>query len=627
MKRILLRNTQPLLGDRLMFTSVVRDLKAVCPNLAVGIISAGPEVWENNPHIDPAVNETNAEKIFDIGPAKVTKGSKTNGIHIANAFKVCLEEKMGISIPQRACKPDLYLSDVEKSIRLIDGPYWVINCDTGPFTAKRWPLERFQQVVDSMPDMTFVQVGLAKDCRGRLTGTNVIDLVDKTKIRELFNLVYHADGCISLVSSLMHVAAAFEKPCVVLAGGREPPTFERYAFHRYIDNVGCLPCCKLQACWHNALSACKDHDGKYARCMRLIEAPEVVSAVRSYYRGGLLESPRTLHAAAKLRPLLRIAAKGSMLGGAERSWLQIAKIFLNKNWRVEICPPSPLSVEVARQLPVGVSITNHLSRPCDVLLLYASDMVFGFNESQFEAFGRIEAGRKVMALTYKIGKAGDVPWATGWDKYLFLSTSLCDGFLKKIDKQNNDSSYYAPDTAVLAPCVDLEPFLAVQPKYNGGATNRIMRHSSQGDKKYPQDLAGIMRKCKARFYLMPGPAGYETRENWALCPPQRDPAGVATFLAAGNCFWYLLPEGYTDQGPRVIVEAMAAGLPVIAENRDGAADRVTVETGWLIDSHEQAVDIINSLTPEILEAKGIAARRRAIEHFNPQKWFEQISGE
>jgi glycosyltransferase involved in cell wall biosynthesis len=140
----------------------------------------------------------------------------------------------------------------------------------------------------------------------------------------------------------------------------------------------------------------------------------------------------------------------------------------------------------------------------------------------------------------------------------------------------------------------------------------------------------LMRQSKhgdnLRFYFMPGPAGMDTRENWCVCPYQPRPEGVTNFLRHGHCFWYLLPDGYTDQGPRVIVEAMAAGLPVIAENRDGAKDRVTSETGWLIDSHSQAIEIINSITPEILAEKGAAARRRAIKEFQSIKWFEAISG-
>jgi len=227
--KILLRNTQPLLGDRLMFTPLVRDLKKAHPDWRIGVLSAGPEIWLNNPHVDFSINEANADKIYDVGPGKVTRGSKTNGLHITAAFRCSLEEQLGQVIPQGSSKPDVYLSEAEKAQRMIDGDYWVINCDTGPFTAKRWPLERFAAVVAAMPDLTFVQVGLGKDCRGRLKGSNVIDLIDGTKVRELFSLVYHAHGCISLVSSLMHVAAAFDKPCVVIAGGREPTTFERYA--------------------------------------------------------------------------------------------------------------------------------------------------------------------------------------------------------------------------------------------------------------------------------------------------------------------------------------------------------------------------------------------------------------
>ncbi len=87
-----------------------------------------------------------------------------------------------------------------------------------------------------------------------------------------------------------------------------------------------------------------------------------------------------------------------------------------------------------------------------------------------------------------------------------------------------------------------------------------------------------------------------------------------------------VPEKYTDQGPRTIMEAMAAGLPVIAENRDGAKDRVTKETGWLIEKHEDTIDIINSLTSEILKKKGQAARERAKKEFRKEKWIEEIIG-
>ena len=607
----------------MMFTPVLRDFKKAYPDIHVGIISAGPEMWHNNPHIDRSVTEANADEVYDIGPGEVTRGSKTNGLHVTAAFRECLAKKSGKPITQGPFRPDIHLSDAEKGSRMVDGKYWVINCDTGPFTAKRWRAERFQQLVECLPEITFVQVGLGKDNYARLTGDNVIDLVDKTKIRELFSLVYHAEGCISLVSSLMHVAAAFDKPGVVLAGGREPFTFEKYAHHVYIDKTGQLPCCKLKACWHNALSACKDHDGTVARCMDLITVREVKDAVESYYAGGVLEKPAAV-VVAKRKPILRIVANTKYLGGAERSVIEIAKMFIAKGWRVELSPGGPISPDIQNALPPELTVSNQLTRPCDVLLLYASDMVFNFDQDRFGVFDRIEAGRKVMALTYKIGKAGAVPWTKGWDKYLFLSSALRDGFLKKT--QNPKLK-----TVVLAPPVDLEPFLSIEPKYDGEL--RIVRHSSQGDVKFPADLPEIMDQCKARFCFMPGPSWLDMKVNISKIPYQNDPKSVAAFLGKGNVFWYLLPPGYTDQGPRVIVEAMAVGLPVICENRDGPADRVTTETGWKLDSHAsakgcltaEAVELINSLTPEVIAKKGKAARERAMSEFVAERWYEQIA--
>lgn len=630
--KILLRNTQPLLGDRMMFTPAVRDYKKHYPDDQVGIVSAGPEIWHNNPHIDRTVTEANAEKIYNIGPGKVTRGSKTNGLHITAAFRESLQENSGKAIKQGPFKPDIHLSDSEKAQRMVMGRYWVINCDTGPFTAKRWRHERFQQLVESLPNITFVQVGLARDNKVRLKGDNVIDLIDKTKIRELFSLVYNADGCISLVSSLMHVAAAFDKPCVVIAGGREPFTFEKYANHRYLDTTGALPCCKLKGCWHNALTACTNNDGRIAACMDLISVRQVKDAIESYYDGGALEVPAVI-ARAKRKPILRIVANTKCLGGAERSWIEIAKMFIANGWSVELAHGGTIAADVQNALPPELTVTNQLTRPCDILLLYASDMVFNFDHDRFKVFDRIQAKRKVMALTYKIGKAGQVPWTQDWNQYLFLSTQLENTFLDKIQmhKWKYKSSW---NNAVLAPPVDIEPFLKFKPDYEGQL--RILRHSSQGDVKFPADLPEIMAQCKpsikpdgkdtgAMFYFMPAASWMQTEVNVVKCPYQRTVEGVANVLSKGNCYWYLLPDGYTDQGPRVIVEAMAAGLPVICENRDGPADRVTTETGWKLDSHAEAVELINSLTPEILAKKGRAARERAKNIFVKEKWFEAIT--
>ena len=292
----------------------------------------------------------------------------------------------------------------------------------------------------------------------------------------------------------------------------------------------------------------------------------------------------------------------------------IAGMFTKAGWRVEISSRHETVHPRFAEALGPAKFTNRITGQCDILLLYASDMVFDFHKDEFAVFERIQADRRVMALTYKLGKAGQVAWTKGWDRYLFLSSAMAEQFAQREPDR---------DRVVLAPPVDLTDFYKVQPDYGGRP--RLVRHSSQGDKKYPGDIGDIIRACRqAEFHFMPPPASLNGAPNIQTWPENSRP--VAEFLAGGNCFWYLLPPDYTEQGPRVIVEAMAAGLPVIAENRDGAADRVTPETGWLIDSHEEAIEIINRFTPGELEQKGIAARERAKECFGELLWAYAIKG-
>jgi glycosyltransferase involved in cell wall biosynthesis len=101
---------------------------------------------------------------------------------------------------------------------------------------------------------------------------------------------------------------------------------------------------------------------------------------------------------------------------------------------------------------------------------------------------------------------------------------------------------------------------------------------------------------------------------------------VTEFLQRGTCFWYRLPYDYSDQGPRVIVEAMAAGLPVIADNRWGAKDRVIPETGWLCNDGQDYINVISSLYSRVLADKGQAAKEHARKNFDPHNWIRTIIG-
>jgi predicted RNA-binding Zn-ribbon protein involved in translation (DUF1610 family) len=204
-------------------------------------------IFDANPYIEDFEGE--ADMVLHLGTNLGCKGSNNSGEHMTQAFRKAVIAKTGFEYPQGPLKPDLHLSDHEKNMpRIVDGRYWVICIGKRPpFTSKFWPPERWQAVVDSLPEITFVQIGHSDHLHPELTGDNVINLIGKTQdketgIRDLFRLVYHSDGCCSLVSSLMHIAAGFDKPCVVPAGAREPVRFEQYPFHRYLHVQGAMDC-------------------------------------------------------------------------------------------------------------------------------------------------------------------------------------------------------------------------------------------------------------------------------------------------------------------------------------------------------------------------------------------------
>lgn len=148
----------------------------------------------------------------------------------------------------------------------------------------------------------FVQVGGSGDYHPPLRG--VVNLVGKTTIRELIRLVYHAAGVVSPVTCAMHIAAAFDKPCVVVAGGREPPHWEMYPMHQFLHTVGQLPCCARGGCWKARVSPLGDGDEDrdrnlcmcpterngqvVATCMAMIEPIDVCRALERYHSGLLM---------------------------------------------------------------------------------------------------------------------------------------------------------------------------------------------------------------------------------------------------------------------------------------------------------------------------------------------------
>ena len=301
-------------GDILMLTAAVRDLHLTCPGQFVtDMRTSCRELWENNPHITSlSVNEPDVEVIECKYP--LVHQSNHAPYHFIHAYRMFLDKTLGVHTQAHAFKGDIHLRNEEREwisqVAEVTGKpsprFWiVVSGGKKDFTNKWWDPARFQEVVDHFQGrLLFVQVGQDRHVHPPLHG--VINLVGKTDLRQLVRLVYHSDGVLCGVTLLMHLAAAVEskpgrprnRPCVVIAGGREPSHWEAYPHHQFLHTNGALPCCDAGGCWKSRIQPLGDDDEKdrslcvrpvatrtgliLPRCLDLVTAKDAIRAIELY---------------------------------------------------------------------------------------------------------------------------------------------------------------------------------------------------------------------------------------------------------------------------------------------------------------------------------------------------------
>lgn len=300
-----------------MLTAAVRDLHRCHPGeFLTDVRTSCPDLWHHNPYLTPLDEHAPDVETLECHYPLIHR-SNQEPRHFLDGFVEYLNEQLGLRVRVTDFKGDLHISQGEKdwfleveSERGRAQPFWLFSSG-GKFdyTAKWWDVHRYQQVVDHFRGrIQFVQVG--EDHHHHPPVDGVVDLRGQTTLRQLVRLMYHAQGAISGVSLLMHLAAAVEvkesiprnRPCVVVAGGREPPHFTAYPHHQFLHTVGALRCCDNGGCWKSRTvplgdgdvndrpeALCVDVVGTLPRCMDLISADHVIERIELYFRGGALQ--------------------------------------------------------------------------------------------------------------------------------------------------------------------------------------------------------------------------------------------------------------------------------------------------------------------------------------------------
>jgi hypothetical protein len=302
------------LGDIVLLTAAVRDLHLHFPGrYCTDVRTCFPDLWTHNPYLTPLGEYDPGVKVLDCKLPLINR-SQISACHSIHGFIDFLNQYLGTSMKPTAFRGDIHLSRREKAalsqvhkLTGADIPFWLISAG-GKYdcSIKWWEARRYQEVVDHFHGrIQFVQVGDAAHYHPKLRG--VLDLRGRTSVRELIRLVYHAEGVLCGVTSLMHLAAAVPlrpdrhpmRCCVVVAGGRESPHWGAYPGHQFIHTVGALPCCARGGCWKARtvpLGDGDERDGKghlcvnvrngLPRCMDMITSNEVIRRIETYFEGG-----------------------------------------------------------------------------------------------------------------------------------------------------------------------------------------------------------------------------------------------------------------------------------------------------------------------------------------------------
>jgi ADP-heptose:LPS heptosyltransferase len=739
-------------GDALMLTSGIRDFKLLFPNIVINVDNNFSDLWENNPYIDRTIKKgQEGVEYYPVGyPAIQTCN---NGYtHFANSFLLDMiaqadaHSPLGISVGEYVasfsnggektlgsgpgakepfiswrkkynnfCQTafrqwgDIHLTEKEKTYNMIEEvygvqKYWVIAPGgKSDATTKIWDWRRFQKVVDHFDGLLkFVVIGRSDHRIEKLN--NVISLVDKTKIRDLIPLVYHADGCVSGVSFLMHLAAAMpsrtkrsRKPCVSIYGGREPTSFTWYCNHQVLHTNGAISCCDSGGCWQSrVIPEAKDPDKNNRLCMHTVKRDErtvplcmdmitgddIIRAIEKYYSGNIYSYMKPEKGSAKERidqvvntvsdaavePMdgkeINVLASLKSKGGGEQSACKIVELLEKDGWKVNFYPWAKVhdnyrTMEDYKNIDIKQESFSdgrmlETMKPGLPLLFYANDQIWDFCD-QDKAEGIIEKSSEVIiGVNYCNGTLPKSGWLSKSGKVkavIFQNEEKKDEFFK------DAIGFEDTQLIVLFGAIRLDKFLEVpQRRKEGNNEIVILKHCTpdyrkyvtsesvnngqrihvwqkniikEDDVKFYSRLIADMKNVRFEFMEAHKEIVSAFKNNPKFTFHKWDSMPVTEFLKRGHIYLYRTSNLWRDQYPRVVAEALAAGLPVVTEPRDGTKDRVVHgNTGFYAIDYDGFLYALKILQRKenLRFEMGKEAKSWAKQNLDPRKWVDVING-
>ncbi len=309
-------------GDWVVLSGLFRDIHACYPGrYEIYVDTAYAEMFAYSPWVKTSSRGVVGARHYIADYGAGINSSNQIRRHFMWAYHEHFNKTFNLNVHLTELKPSMHLIQAEMATSLVKQPYWLMLAGgKSDFSCKIWDPASFQKVVDmTKGQISWVQAGRMKPEGRRLhthpTITGVHDMRGRTSLRDLMRLIYHADGVLCPITASMHLSAAFNKPCVVLAGGREPwwweaytqenrllnmqrsdkgwkpPAGDDYVAHRFLETMGQLECCHSHGCWKSKIEQdmsnhCttphRQNGTLIPRCLAMLSPEMVVEAIMSY---------------------------------------------------------------------------------------------------------------------------------------------------------------------------------------------------------------------------------------------------------------------------------------------------------------------------------------------------------
>ncbi len=255
------------LGDELMCTPVLREIRRRNPYGHLTFISRHPELFRGHAALDAV--EPYAKSAL-AGAVSLTYGPP---VPPPRPLITLLGECVGFSFfDNQLDAPQVEPSaEIQRRLTQIAPPRVVIQPQASRWTPNKvWPAEQWRELVRQLVrDYQVIELGTEPMFASGEFGAGFHSWAGTTSLADFVWTVSQAAVFVGPPSGGMHLANAFHIPSVILYGGYETPAGHQYPrVQAFYSEVPCAPCWLQENCPYDL------------KCLRMIAPDEVAAAVR-----------------------------------------------------------------------------------------------------------------------------------------------------------------------------------------------------------------------------------------------------------------------------------------------------------------------------------------------------------